>query len=70
MRESHRLGFGDHCSKEGTVLNRLVTLGHDGGHEGGRRHVQLEPDTPRGLDHPINGLEGATAKLVATPRAK
>eukprot|EP00972_Heterocapsa_arctica_P041651 6140532-Heterocapsa_arctica.AAC.1 len=68
MRESHRLGFGDHCSKEGTILNRVVTLGHDGGHEG-RRYVQLEPDT-RHLDLIIRsmGLECATAKPVATPR--
>eukprot|EP00972_Heterocapsa_arctica_P042973 6334964-Heterocapsa_arctica.AAC.1 len=71
MRESHRLGFGYHFSKEITVLNRVVTLGHDGGHDGGRRYEQLEPDT-RHVHLIIRsmGLECAKAKPAATPRVK
>ena len=41
VRESHRLGFGSHCSRQASVLNRIVTLGHDGD---GRKFVQIEPD--------------------------
>ena len=40
VRESHRLGFGDHCSHQAVVLNRIVTLGL----ENGRKVVQIEPD--------------------------
>ena len=41
VRESHRLGFSDHCAKTAHVLNRVVSLGLD---RNGRRYVDIEPD--------------------------
>eukprot|EP00972_Heterocapsa_arctica_P065610 9681610-Heterocapsa_arctica.AAC.1 len=60
--------LGERIPSEDAILNRVVTpstLGHDGGHDGGRRYVQLEH-----VDLIIRsmGHEGATAKPAATPR--
>ena len=41
VRESHRLGFGPGCSKEATILNRVISLGQDGSN---RKWVQFEAD--------------------------
>jgi hypothetical protein len=47
VRESHRLGFSDHCVKEATILNRVVKLhrGDDGKKEvhvmADQRHVEI-----------------------------
>ena len=38
VRKSHRLGFGEHCTKTTTDLNRVVVLGESEG----RRFVQIE----------------------------
>ncbi|CAK0904033.1 unnamed protein product, partial [Prorocentrum cordatum] len=40
-RESHRLGFADHCVKEATVLNRVIRVGYN---QDGRKYVEIEPD--------------------------
>jgi len=67
VRESHRLGFGDHCTQTATVLNRVVTLGD----EHGRRFVQIEPDARHvELILLALGLEGPNVKTVATPGIK
>ena len=41
MRESHRLGFGNHCERHSELLNRIVSVGTD---SDGRRYVRIEPD--------------------------
>ena len=41
MRESHRLGFGNHCEGHVELLNRVVSVGAD---SDGRRYVRIEPD--------------------------
>ena len=40
MRESHRLGFGNHCDRHAELLNRIVSVGTD---SDGRRYVRIEP---------------------------
>lgn len=68
LRESHRLGFGSHCSQAATVLNRVVTLGRG---EDGRKYVQLEVDT-RHVDLIVRslGLDEGKSRPAATPRVK
>ena len=41
MRESHRLGFGNHCERHAELFNRIVSVGTD---SDGRRYVRIEPD--------------------------
>ena len=41
VRESHRLGWGNHCVREATVLNRVVTLGLT---EDNEKFVRIVPD--------------------------
>ncbi len=66
--ESHRLGFGDHCMRTATVLNRVVVLGHD---QDGRKFLRLEPDARHTeLILKSLGLDGKETKSVATPGAK
>ena len=66
VRESHRLGFGSHCTRQATVLNRVVTLGEDP-----KRFVQVEPDL-RHVELILKALNlaEAGAKAVATPGLK
>ena len=66
-RLSHRVGFGSHCQKTATVLNRVVSVGR----EGGRKYVQIEPDA-RHTDLIVNslGLDGANSKSAILPRTK
>jgi len=67
MRESHRLGFGEHCDKSATILNRVVSVGV----EDGRRFVQVEPDQ-RHVEIILEalGLKKEKTKGVVTPSAK
>ena len=41
MRESHRLGFGNHCERHAELLNRIVSVWTD---SDGRRFARIEPD--------------------------
>ena len=41
MRESHRLGFGNHCERHAELLNRIVSVGTN---SDGWRYVRIEPD--------------------------
>ena len=41
MRESHLLGFGNHCERHAELLNRTVSVGTD---SDGGRYVRIEPD--------------------------
>jgi hypothetical protein len=67
VRESHRLGFGEHCVQQATVLNRVVTLGRD---EQGRKFLQIEPDA-RHVELILKSLGlGDGAKSVTTPGVK
>ena len=40
MRESHRLGFGNHCKRHAELLNRIVSGATD---SDGWRYVRIEP---------------------------
>ena len=68
MRESHRLGFGDHCERRTELLNRIVSVGTD---SDGRRYVRIEPDI-RHAEHVLRdlGLEGSKVKPLTTPGFK
>ena len=67
LRESYRLGFGDHCVREARVLNRVVTLSH----ENGRKAVRIEADA-RHVDLILQdlGLDSTRTKPVVHPGAK
>ena len=41
MRESHRLGFGNHCERHAGLLKGVVSVGTK---SNGRRYVRIEPD--------------------------
>ena len=41
VRESHRLGFGAHCCREATVLNRVISVGVG---DDGWKFLWIEPD--------------------------
>ena len=62
MRESHRLGFGNHRECHAELLNRIVSVGTD---SDGRRHVRIEPD----IRHAELVL-GSKAKPFTTPGFK
>lgn len=67
VRESHCLGWGDHCSREATVLNRVVVLGED---ENRRRYVRIEPDQ-RHVELTLKSLGfNERTKSCATPSVK
>ena len=66
VRESYRLGFGQHCVRHATILNRVVTLGY----EEGRKYVQIEPDL-RHVDLILSSLGlGGSTKHSASPGMK
>ena len=67
LRESYRLGFGDHCVREARVLNRVVTLSY----ENGRKAVRIEADA-RHVDLILQdlGLDSTRTKPVVHPGAK
>ena len=67
MRESHRLGFGNHCERHAELLNRIVSVGTDS--DG--RYVRIEPDI-RHAELVLRdlGLEGSKAKPFTTPGFK
>ena len=68
MRESHRLGFGNHCERHAELLNRIVSVGTD---SDGRRDVRTEPDIRHAELVPRDpGLEGSKAKPLTTPGFK
>lgn len=57
VRESHRLGFNDRCTKSACILNRVISLSFD---ERGKKQVCVEPDFRHvellgGLSHLISG---------------
>ena len=68
MRESHRLGFGDHCERHAELLNRIVSVGTD---FECRRYVRIEPDI-RHTELVLRdlGLEGSKTKPLSTPGFK
>ena len=67
VRESHRLGFGEGCTRHATILNRVVSLGE----LNGRRYVQIEPDK-RHVELIVSslGLDKSNTKSVTTPSVK
>lgn len=67
VRESHRLGFQPNCTQNATILNRVVSLGE----QGGRRFVQIEPDQ-RHVEIIVSslGLHKSNTKGVKTPSLK
>ena len=68
VRESHRLGFGNHCEPHAELFNRIVSVGTD---SDGRRYVRIEPDIRHAelvLKDP--GLQGSKAKPLTTPGFK
>ena len=66
MRESHRLGFGEGCTRKATVLNRVVSLGETGG----RRWVRIEPDK-RHIELIVEGVGlNMNSAGVTTPSIK
>ena len=68
MKESHRLGFGNHCERQAELLNRIVSVGTD---SDGRRCDRIEPDIGRAeLVRGDLGLEGSKAKPLMTPGFK
>ena len=68
MRESHRLGFGNHCERHAELLNRIVSVGTN---SGGRRYVRIEPDI-RHAELVLRdlALEGSKVKPLTTPGFK
>jgi hypothetical protein len=68
LRESFRIGFGEHCAREAMVLNRVVTLGRG---TDGRKFVCIEPDS-RHIEIMLQtvGLDPQGTKPVATPSLK
>ena len=68
VRESHRLGFGNHCERHAQLLNRVVSVGAD---SDGRRYVRIEPDSRHSELVPRNlGMEFSKTKPLTTPRFK
>ena len=68
MRDSHRLGFGNHCDRLAELLNRIVSVGT---YSDGRRYVILEPDIRHAeLLLRVLGLEGSKVKPLMTPGFK
>ena len=67
VRESHRLGFQPNCTQNATILNRVVSLGE----QGGRLFVQIEPDQ-RHVEIIVSwlGLHKSNTKGVKTPSLK
>ena len=67
MRESHRLGFADGCTKMATILNRAVALSE----VDGRRQVRIDPDR-RHVELIVQtaGMSLGDAKGVLTPAVK
>ena len=58
MRESRRIGFGDHCERHAEMLNRIVSVGTE---SDGRRYARIEPDIRHAeLVLRDQGLEGET----------
>lgn len=67
MREAHRLGFTEGCSRSATVLNRIVELGETDG----RRWVRIEPDR-RHVELILQavGMKVGSSNGVSTPSIK
>ena len=67
VRESHRLGFGSHCCREATILNRVMSVGLG---DDGRKFLWIEPDARHSeLVFKSLGLKG-DVKSVAVPGVK
>ena len=67
MREAHRLGFTEGCSRAATVLNRIVELGETDG----RRWVRIEPDRKHvELILQAVGMKLGSSNGVSTPSVK
>ena len=68
MRESHRLGFGNHCERHAELLKRIVSAGTN---SDGRRYVRIESDiTHAELVLRDLGLGGSKVKPLTTPGFK
>ena len=68
MRESHRLGFGNHCERHAELLTRIVSVGTN---SDGFRYVRIEPDIRHAeLLLTDLGLGGSKVKPLITPGFK
>ncbi|CAK0795212.1 unnamed protein product [Prorocentrum cordatum] len=65
-RESHKLGFADHCVQEATVLNRVIRVGYN---QDGRKYVEIEPDA-RHSELIVQALGRGKGNGVKTPSVK
>jgi hypothetical protein len=68
VRESHRLGFGAHCVRQATALNRIIQLGYT---EEGKKFLEIEADS-RHAEMIIKtlGLDGQRTKPMSVPGTK
>ena len=67
VRESHRLGFGGHCCREATILNRVLKLQLN---DEGKKEVQVMADRRHvEIVHQSLGFNART-KAVTTPMQK